>query len=76
MEGKGSLKLDPMPGYLGDFRDEKDDEKDELEQSHKEMKELEYQSGHSELFYFLPSITDGSEEVNQHFNKIRVSPNT
>ena len=43
---------------------------------HKEMKELEYQSGHSELFYFLPSITDGSEEVNQHFNKIRVSPNT
>lgn len=40
----------------------------------KEMKELEYQSGHSELFYFLPSITDGSKEVNQYFNKISVSP--
>ena len=52
VEGKDSLKLDPMPGYLGDFRDEKGDEKDEhanwekeLAQFHKEMEEMAENKG-------------------------------
>ena len=35
---------------------------------------LESQSGHSELFYFLSSITDCSEEVNKYLYKISLSP--
>eukprot|EP00435_Cladocopium_sp_Y103_P019517 s1470_g4.t1 len=50
VEGKDSLKLDPMPGYLGDFRDEKNDEKDEnweeeIERFNREMEGMAENKG-------------------------------
>ncbi|CAL1167456.1 unnamed protein product, partial [Cladocopium goreaui] len=71
VEGKDSLKLDPMPGYLGDFRDEKGDEKDEhanwekeLAQFHKEMEEMAENKGDD----ISPARTAGGTKAHSETN--------